>query len=175
MTENVSSQEMPILSELSSVLSQDRIAQKSQSGGEGGIRTPDTVARMPHFECGAIDHSATSPWPDRAGKTPVRSGGYVSKAAGGDKGGAGTPRVTALEEGSGVTGSPRARQRRSGPAARRYLIGSCSRIGGFRRQRCGQEVVGHLDRVEARMFAPAVRRTVPVGITPIQAGDRRSP
>jgi hypothetical protein len=31
------------------------------SGGEGGIRTPDTVARMPHFECGAIDHSATSP------------------------------------------------------------------------------------------------------------------
>src|SRR5262245_11004775 len=30
-------------------------------GGEGGIRTPDTVARMPHFECGAIDHSATSP------------------------------------------------------------------------------------------------------------------
>ncbi len=30
-------------------------------GGEGGIRTPDTLARMPHFECGAIDHSATSP------------------------------------------------------------------------------------------------------------------
>jgi hypothetical protein len=36
------------------------------SGGEGGIRTPDTVARMPHFECGAIDHSATSPWPQGA-------------------------------------------------------------------------------------------------------------
>jgi hypothetical protein len=32
------------------------------AGGEGGIRTPDTVARIPHFECGAIDHSATSPW-----------------------------------------------------------------------------------------------------------------
>jgi hypothetical protein len=31
------------------------------NGGEGGIRTPDTVARMPHFECGAFDHSATSP------------------------------------------------------------------------------------------------------------------
>jgi hypothetical protein len=30
-------------------------------GGEGGIRTPDTVARMPHFECGAFNHSATSP------------------------------------------------------------------------------------------------------------------
>ncbi len=30
-------------------------------GGEGGIRTPDTVARMPHFECGAFNRSATSP------------------------------------------------------------------------------------------------------------------
>src|SRR3954466_1658963 len=34
---------------------------KTWRGGEGGIRTPDTVARMPHFECGAFDHSATSP------------------------------------------------------------------------------------------------------------------
>jgi hypothetical protein len=32
-----------------------------QTGGEGGIRTPDRLAPMPHFECGAIDHSATSP------------------------------------------------------------------------------------------------------------------
>lgn len=31
------------------------------TGGEGGIRTPDTLASMPHFECGAFDHSATSP------------------------------------------------------------------------------------------------------------------
>jgi hypothetical protein len=31
------------------------------TGGEGGIRTPDTVTRMPHFECGAFNHSATSP------------------------------------------------------------------------------------------------------------------
>jgi hypothetical protein len=30
-------------------------------GGEGGIRTPDRLAPMPHFECGAFDHSATSP------------------------------------------------------------------------------------------------------------------
>ena len=28
---------------------------------EGGDLTPDTVARMPHFECGAFNHSATSP------------------------------------------------------------------------------------------------------------------
>ena len=34
---------------------------KGNHGGEGGIRTHDTVARMPHFECGAFDHSATSP------------------------------------------------------------------------------------------------------------------
>src|SRR3954467_12877568 len=30
-------------------------------GGEGGIRTHGTVAHTPHFECGAFDHSATSP------------------------------------------------------------------------------------------------------------------
>lgn len=33
----------------------------SGSGGEAGIRTLDTLAGMPHFECGAFDHSATSP------------------------------------------------------------------------------------------------------------------
>ena len=43
-------------------------------GGEGGIRTPDTVTRMPHFECGAFNHSATSPWPQRR-KHPCRSAG----------------------------------------------------------------------------------------------------
>ena len=32
-------------------------------GGEGGIRTLDTLASMPHFECGAFNHSATSPYP----------------------------------------------------------------------------------------------------------------
>jgi hypothetical protein len=35
----------------------------SLAGGEGGIRTPDTLASMPHFECGAFNHSATSPEP----------------------------------------------------------------------------------------------------------------
>ena len=37
------------------------LRQSLDTGGEGGIRTPDTVARMPHFECGAFNHSATSP------------------------------------------------------------------------------------------------------------------
>ena len=32
-----------------------------ESGGERGIRTPDRVAPMPHFECGAFNHSAISP------------------------------------------------------------------------------------------------------------------
>ena len=30
-------------------------------GGKGGIRTLDTVTRMPVFKTGAIDHSATFP------------------------------------------------------------------------------------------------------------------
>jgi hypothetical protein len=34
---------------------------KKKIGGEGGIRTPGTLARTSHFECDAIDHSATSP------------------------------------------------------------------------------------------------------------------
>lgn len=33
---------------------------KGLDGGEGEIRPPDTVARMPHFACGAFNHSATS-------------------------------------------------------------------------------------------------------------------
>ncbi len=31
------------------------------SGGEAGIRTLGTLTGTPHFECGAFDHSATSP------------------------------------------------------------------------------------------------------------------
>jgi hypothetical protein len=38
-----------------------RTVANNNPGGEGGIRTPDTLASMPHFECGAFNHSATSP------------------------------------------------------------------------------------------------------------------
>jgi hypothetical protein len=31
-------------------------------GGEGGIRTLETVARLHAFQACAFDHSATSPW-----------------------------------------------------------------------------------------------------------------
>ncbi len=32
-----------------------------RENGEGGIRTPATVTRRPHFECGSFNHSDTSP------------------------------------------------------------------------------------------------------------------
>jgi hypothetical protein len=56
------------------------------SGGEGGIRTPDTVTRMPHFECGAFNRSATSPEAEKGLKKPQLDGGYLTKRAGTDKG-----------------------------------------------------------------------------------------
>ena len=41
--------------------------------GERGIRTPGTVARTPHFECGPIDHSGISPnFPDSGFPCPLR-------------------------------------------------------------------------------------------------------
>src|SRR5437879_9473554 len=54
------------------------------SGGEGGIRTPDTVTRMPHFECGAFNRSATSPGSRGRGKSPVTRE-YLTKRPKGDK------------------------------------------------------------------------------------------
>jgi hypothetical protein len=42
-------------------VSQERNCRERYNGGEGEIRTPDEVAPMPHFECGAFNHSATSP------------------------------------------------------------------------------------------------------------------
>ncbi len=42
------------------------------NGGEGGIRTPDGLAPMPHFECGAFNHSATSPWRQADGIASLR-------------------------------------------------------------------------------------------------------
>ena len=43
-----------------------------KTGGEGGIRTPDRLAPMPHFECGAFDHSATSPGANEKGDSRAR-------------------------------------------------------------------------------------------------------
>ncbi|VWX56668.1 hypothetical protein SPHINGOR109_10522 [Sphingorhabdus sp. 109] len=34
---------------------------RSVCGGALGIRTLDTIAGIPHFECGAFDHSANAP------------------------------------------------------------------------------------------------------------------
>src|SRR5215471_6506844 len=50
------------------------------AGGEGGIRTPDTLASMPHFECGAFNHSATSPEPETGPKGPRTDGAIYPRA-----------------------------------------------------------------------------------------------
>src|ERR1700745_4296420 len=42
------------------------------NGGEGGIRTPDRLTPMPHFECGAFNRSATSPSHDADSTRIVR-------------------------------------------------------------------------------------------------------
>src|SRR5262252_9084435 len=46
-------------------------------GGEGGIRTPDTLASMPHFECGAFNHSATSPKPPDVALCPWKRKSFL--------------------------------------------------------------------------------------------------
>src|SRR5690348_16086135 len=55
-----------------------RMLPKAVVGGEGGIRTHGTVARTPHFECGAFDHSATSP---RISRMLAAWGGLVAGGA----------------------------------------------------------------------------------------------
>jgi hypothetical protein len=84
-------------------------------GGEGGIRTPDTVARMPHFECGAFNHSATSP-----GRTAgLKPGRYVAASARPDKGAVESrcviPRIGRGNRGLRARMAPRGRDRTPGP------------------------------------------------------------
>ena len=55
------------------------------AGGEGGIRTPDRLAPMPHFECGAIDHSATSPGAIAGDFIRPGSGRVLGEDGGADK------------------------------------------------------------------------------------------
>jgi hypothetical protein len=55
-----------------------------RDGGEGGIRTPDRLAPMPHFECGAFNHSATSPGANQEPELPW-SGGVLGHDGRGDK------------------------------------------------------------------------------------------
>src|SRR3954452_24104722 len=55
------------------------------TGGEGGIRTPDRLAPMPHFECGAFNHSATSPGAMAGDSHRPRSGRVLGEDGGPDK------------------------------------------------------------------------------------------
>jgi hypothetical protein len=57
-------------------------------GGEGGIRTPDRLAPMPHFECGAFNHSATSPGANR-GEAALQVGASSRRGRRARQGGAG--------------------------------------------------------------------------------------
>lgn len=57
----------------------------SGHGGEGGIRTPDRLAPMPHFECGAFNHSATSPEGAIVGAGPLWLGALIGEDGGPDK------------------------------------------------------------------------------------------
>ncbi len=56
----------------------------SSFGGEGGIRDPDRLTPMPHFQCGAF--SSLSHLSDgRSGRAPTVGARYVAKRRGGDK------------------------------------------------------------------------------------------
>ena len=52
---------LPRLSGSDATTGVDAAAPGILAGGEGGIRTPDTLSGMPVFKTGAINHSATSP------------------------------------------------------------------------------------------------------------------
>lgn len=55
-------------------------------GGEAGIRTLGTVTGTPHFECGAFDHSATSPRCFRPKGVLVKGGEHIQGSGGRFKG-----------------------------------------------------------------------------------------
>ena len=106
----------------------------SVRGGEGGIRTPDTVTRMPHFECGAFNHSATSPSAPR--KNLLR--GYVSNARGLNKG------ALSCRPHRGLCGHRRVRLTTTRPAAALRIPASSAWLRlnhprSRRDDRCGRE------------------------------------
>jgi hypothetical protein len=51
----------PSDSGISAGITDSQLPDNTNTGGEGGIRTPDTLSGMPVFKTGAINHSATSP------------------------------------------------------------------------------------------------------------------
>lgn len=59
-----------------------RLGEQKGNGGEGGIRTPDTLASMPHFECGAFNHSATSPQRGRPCRPGALDNGCLARTQG---------------------------------------------------------------------------------------------
>ena len=51
----------------------------NETGGWGGIRTLETLARLPVFKTGAFNHSATHPFADRF--SAVKAGNSNGEAA----------------------------------------------------------------------------------------------
>ena len=124
---------------------------KLQFGGEGGIRTPDTVTRMPHFECGAFNHSATSPWPQKR-----ETSGYVSNAGALNKSGR-RRREAGFE--------PRSQLRAVEIAADQHELVSCLALGAMliQRESPGHEMenvafVGFGDPKEALASVDVIRK-----------------
>jgi hypothetical protein len=82
-------------------------------GGEGGIRTPDTLTSMPHFECGAFNRSATSPGRAGGKKGPEAEGAEPSDEDPGAQGA--DSHRTAAADGEHVAPAPQMRGSRETP------------------------------------------------------------
>ena len=92
-----------------------------ESGGEGGIRTLGTVARTPHFECGAFDHSATSPedaWSCELRRLRVGAGG----CKGGDQSAFSEPRGRVIRQADEGDRAPTRLTDSEASLLRRFLI-----------------------------------------------------
>jgi hypothetical protein len=104
-------------------------------GGEGGIRTPDRLAPMPHFECGTFNHSATSPGRSESAVARGWLAGVLGEVGAPDKPpdrkfgeawqtaiNAGRPQAVAARDGRRTAPSPRsdAIQRTKPHASRRH-------------------------------------------------------
>src|ERR1700733_10331718 len=85
-----------------------------KTGGEGGIRTPDRLAPMPHFECGAFDHSATSPGAMTVAR--LRSGRVLGEDGGPDKARPGKFPIAGAQPMPGKSGTAR-REKTGGPVS----------------------------------------------------------
>ncbi len=138
-------------------------------GGEGGIRTPDTVARMPHFECGAFNHSATSPQPEQGSSCGARSCNEGRGARQGWRRG--------NRHGAGAAAAPPARglpgSRRGCCRGRCPLPQAVVREGSDTGERVLGQTLAWVSRVHAPAVPPVARPARDASLR--QPGSRRPP